>query len=133
MVKATIEMKISLNRIILFGKEIDKLKIFYQENFGFSLLEEIRDQWVVLNAGQTEIALHKIGRQYDSDEIFRAASNTKLVFGINGNLESIRNKLISNGVLLQDIKSFEGVNALFCDGEDPEGNIFQLEQRLNSL
>ena len=126
-------MEISLKRIILFGKEIDKLKNFYLGNFGFSLLEEIRDQWVVLKAGQIEIALYKIGRQYDSDEIFRAASNTKLVFGVNSNLELTRNKLISNGVLLQDIKSFEGVNALFCDGEDPEGNIFQLEQRLNPL
>lgn len=126
-------MEISLKRIILFGKEIDKLKNFYLGNFGFSLLEEIRDQWVLLKAGQIEIALYKIGRQYDSDEIFRAASNTKLVFGVNSNLELTRNKLISNGVLLQDIKSFEGVNALFCDGEDPEGNIFQLEQRLNPL
>ena len=126
-------MEISLKRIILFGKEIDKLKNFYLGNFGFSLLEEIRDQWVLLKAGQIEIALHKIGRQYDSDEIFRAASNTKLVFGVNSNLELTRNKLISNGVLLQEIKSFEGVNALFCDGEDPEGNIFQLEQRLNPL
>ena len=126
-------MEISLYRIMLFGQEIDKLKKFYIDNFGFSLIEEIRNEWAVLKAGQTEIALHKIGqsKMNESEIPFKVENNTKLVFKITGNLPALRQKLIDNGVLLQEIKSFKGFNSLFCDGQDFEGNIFQLEQKLD--
>jgi predicted enzyme related to lactoylglutathione lyase len=123
----------SLGRIILYGHLIDKLKSFYVDNFNFSVVEEIRDQWIILNAGHVELALHKIGSGYEppSGEVFRAESNTKLVFYITGNLKTFRQQLVDAGVVIGEVKSFEGINSLFCDGEDPEGNVFQLEQRLS--
>ncbi len=127
------EQKFSLGRIIIFGHLVDKLKAFYIENFNFSIIEEIKDQWIVLNAGQIEIAIHKIGPRYEPEDgkEFRVESNTKLVLYIKGDLTGFRQRLIDKGVVIGDIKSFEGINSLFCDGEDPEGNIFQIEQRLS--
>jgi predicted enzyme related to lactoylglutathione lyase len=124
--------KFYLTRIILFGHLVDRLKRFYVDYFGFSVVEEISDQWIVLNAGQVEIAIHKIGQGYEPEDgkPFRAESNTKLVFSINNNLEDFRQRLVNNGVVMGAVKSFEGINSLFCDGEDPEGNVFQIEQRL---
>ncbi|MDX2247334.1 MAG: VOC family protein [Bacteroidia bacterium] len=124
--------KFSLGRIIIFGHLVDKLKSFYVDNFDFSLAEEIKDQWIVLNAGQIEIAIHKIGQGYEPEDgkEFRVESNTKLVFYIRDDLKSFRQQLIDKGVVIGEIKSFEGINSLFCDGEDPEGNIFQIEQKL---
>jgi hypothetical protein len=124
--------KFSLGRIIIFGHLVDKLKSFYVENFDFSVIEEFKDQWIVLNAGQVEIAIHKIGQGYEPEngKEFRVESNTKLVFYTTVNIEEFRNRLINAGVTIGDVKSFEGINSLFCDGEDPEGNIFQIEQRL---
>lgn len=126
-------MEITLYRIILFGLEIERLKNFYLDNFGLLLVEEIKDEWVVLKAGQIEIALHKIGQGCinKSEQNFKVESNTKLVFTINSDLSVFRQKLIANGVILQDIKSFKEINSLFCDGEDFEGNAFQIEQRLD--
>lgn len=126
-------MKFSLGRIIIFGHFIEKLKFFYVENFGFSVIEEIANQWIVLNAGQMELAIHKIGQGYEPNEgeEFRVENNIKLVFYINDNLENFRQRLIEKGVLIGDIKSFDGINSLFCDGEDPEGNVFQIEQKLS--
>lgn len=126
--------KFTLTRIIIFGHLVDKLKSFYVDNFNFLVTEEIRDQWIVLNAGQVEIAIHKIGQGYEPEEgkEFRAESNTKLVFSLNDNLIGFRQRLVDKGVVIGDIKSFEGIDSLFCDGEDPEGNIFQIEQRLES-
>ena len=126
-------MKFSLGRIIIFGHFIEKLKFFYVENFGFSVIEEITNQWIVLNAGQMELAIHKIGQGYEPNEgeEFRVESNIKLVFYINDNLENFRQRLIEKGVLIGEIKSFDGINSLFCDGEDPEGNVFQIEQKLS--
>jgi hypothetical protein len=122
----------TLGRIILFGHRVDNLKSFYVDNFGFSIVEEIKDQWIVMKAGEVEIALHKIGQGYEPEDgkDFRVESNTKLVFYISGSLESFRQRLLTNGVQIGDIKSFQGINSLFCDGEDPEGNVFQIEQRL---
>jgi predicted enzyme related to lactoylglutathione lyase len=123
-------MQIALYRIILFGQNIVKLKDFYTENFGLTIAEEIKDEWGVLKAGQMEIAFHKIGDAYQTAGEFKATSNTKLVFKVETDLTALRERLIGDGVLLGEIKSFAGINALFCDGEDPEGNVFQLEQRV---
>lgn len=124
--------KFCLGRIIIFGHLVHKLKSFYVDNFGFSVVEEFKDQWIVLNAGQVEIAIHKIGQGFEPEEgkEFRVDSNTKLVFYITDNIEGFRQRLVEAGVTIGNVKSFEGINSLFCDGEDPEGNIFQIEQRL---
>jgi predicted enzyme related to lactoylglutathione lyase len=125
-------MQILLNQIIIFGQNINLLKQFYQDHFDFELIEEIKNEWVVLKAGQTAIAFHKIGSAYQTNEDipFKADSNTKLVFEMDGDLKTFRDKLLEKGVLLRDLKSFAGVNYLFCDGEDPEGNVFQLKQKI---
>jgi len=83
------QVKFSLGRIIIFGHLVERLKSFYVDNFGFSVVEEIVDQWIVLNSGQVEIAIHKIGQEYEPEDgkEFRVESNTKLVFHITNNLE----------------------------------------------
>jgi len=105
------------------------------QHFNFNLLEEISGEWVVLNAGRTEIAFHKIGNDFinESGKPFRVESNTKLVFNIDRDLSAFRENLLQLGVVLSDIKSFPGFNYLLCDGEDPEGNVFQLSQKLNNV
>ncbi len=126
------EHKFSLGRIILFGHLVDQLKSFYVDNLNCSVIEEIKDQWIVLKAGDIEIALHKIGPEYEPEngEIFKVESNAKLVFHTRDDIKEIRQRLIDNGVTIGKINSFEGISSLFCEGEDPEGNVFQIEQRL---
>jgi predicted enzyme related to lactoylglutathione lyase len=121
-------MDIQLNRIIIFSGNVEKLKQFYQQHFNFTLAEEIKNEWVVLNAGQVEIALHQIGEAYrnNDDKAFRAESNTKLVFKISADIDLFRTRLVQSGVQVQEVKSFPGYNYLLCDGEDPEGNVFQI-------
>ena len=126
-------MDASAYRIILFGWQIERLKKFYVDNFGFTVIEETREEWVVLDAGQIEIALHKINEKYKDLEKnhLNETNNVKLVFKVN-DVALLRNKLKKNSVDIQEIKSFTGYNSLFCDGQDCEGNRFQLEQRLNT-
>ncbi|WP_431294237.1 VOC family protein [Pedobacter sp. P26] len=118
-----------LSRIILFGNDISALKVFYQSIFNFSLIEEIENEWLVFNAGVIEIAFHRIGESFRNEDSFRAESNVKLVFSIEEDIEVVRKRLIERGAEMKDIKSFEGIDFLFCDGEDIEGNIFQLSQK----
>src|SRR5215831_20992181 len=61
----------------------------------------------------------------DDDE---TASNTKLVFAVKSGLPELREKLLAAGVKMRRLKRYSGFAQLMCDGEDPEGNVFQLSQ-----
>ncbi|HQQ99065.1 MAG TPA: hypothetical protein PLX35_17460 [Cyclobacteriaceae bacterium] len=125
-------MPLTLSRIILFGHQLGKLKSFYVDHFGFSVVEEIPDQWIVLKARATELALHKVGREYEpsNGQPLVGVSNAKLVFTIADGIETFGQRLAADGIEIGPVKSFPGIPSLFCDGKDPEGNVFQIEQRL---
>lgn len=123
-------MKTNLSCIILFVKDVQSLKSFYINNLNLELKEETGSEWVLLKAGQCEIGLHKIGSQYltDMDESAEAESNTKIVFDIDADIYILREQLLSKNVILGEVKTWDGFNYLVCDGNDPEGNVFQLRQ-----
>lgn len=123
-------MKLTLNRIILFVNNVDKLKKFYVDCLNLELIEEIASEWVVLKAGACEIGLHRVGEEYrvSEDEDFKVDSNAKLVFEIDEDIVKTRENLLRKGVHLLELKTFDGFDFWLCDGEDPEGNVFQLKQ-----
>lgn len=124
-------MKLALDSIILFVKNIEKLKEFYIGLLGLELLEET-DGWLLLKAGNVNIGLHKIGEEYASNDgkPFKVESNTKLVFDVEEDIYKLRDHLLFNGIEIKEIKTFPNYPFLICDGEDVEGNVFQLKQRI---
>jgi predicted enzyme related to lactoylglutathione lyase len=123
-------MNISLNRVILFVKNVERLKNFYQQHFNAEPVEEIDNEWAILKAGACEIALHKAGGEYGSRRGPGDNSNVKLVFETDAGLQQWREELINNKVVMKEVVSFGNPGYLYCDGVDPEGNVFQLMQRL---
>lgn len=122
-------MPMQMSRLILYVRNVGLLKSFYQKHFDLPVVEEIADEWVVLDAGGVELALHLVGEPYrhqasSSD----AQSNAKIVFSVASGLPALREQLIEDGVRMRDLKRFEGFPLLMCDGRDPEGNVFQLAQ-----
>ena len=124
------KMKISLNRIILYVQDVNRLKEFYQENLGLTPIEEITGEWTLLQAGVGELALHRVGKPYrvKDPESWRVQSNGKLVFTVDRDIEELRQELLEKGVPMREVKSYPGFPYMLCDGEDPEGNIFQLSK-----
>lgn len=123
-------MNIKLETIILYVQNTGLLKNFYVENFKFTVVEE-DPAWILMNAGPANIGLHKIGDQY-LEKIaggYQFDNNTKLVFETDTDIEVVRNDLLSKGVQMQEIKTFENYDFWLCDGTDPEGNVFQLKYR----
>ncbi len=120
-------MNASLDRVILYVNDVDRLRDFYVETFGLEVTEEINAEWVVLKAGAGEIGLHRAGAAYrtGSRPENPAPTNVKLVFTVHGDLESLRSRLIERGIAMGEIKSY-GTTGPLCDGTDPEGNVFQL-------
>lgn len=124
-------MKLNLTMIILFARDIEKLKHFYVNLLQLDVLEEIQSEWVLLQAGHCTIGLHQVGQPYlqNTDETSGAESNTKIVFETEEDLHTIRNMLLTHHISMREVKTFDNYDYWLCDGEDPEGNIFQLKQK----
>jgi catechol-2,3-dioxygenase len=123
-------MKIVLESIILFVKDISMLKAFYNQSFGFAVEEEIGTTWVELGSGQFKFALHQIPEEYidKDDPVWNTENNVKMVYTIDDGLTEFREKLIGNNVEVGEIQSWEGYPFTLFDGKDPEGNVFQVKQ-----
>lgn len=122
-------MKLNLDSIIIFVQDVDKLKLFYVDILKLDILEESKSEWLLLKAGNCRIGLHKIGDQYLEKDAFKIDNNTKLVFEIDHDINEFREILLKQNVSLKEVKSFDNYDYWICDGEDPEGNIFQLKQK----
>lgn len=122
--------KLSLNRIILYVQDVQRLTDFYRDLLGLSIVESIPNEWTVFGAGDCQLALHRVGEPYRVADTasWRVNSNAKLVMTVHGELESLRQSLIASGVPMGEIKSYPGLSGPLCDGTDPEGNVFQLAQ-----
>lgn len=123
-------MKLKFDTIILFVRSVEKLKFFYVDILQLKVIEET-DGWLLLKAGAANIGLHKIGGAYldkISDD-YKFDNNTKIVFEVEDDIYKVREQLLAKKVTLKEIKTFDNYDFLVCDGEDPEGNVFQLKQK----
>ncbi|MGH8780462.1 VOC family protein [Paraburkholderia sp.] len=107
---------------------VARLEAFYQQHFGLEVVEEIENEWAVLTAGAMELALHRVGAGW-RDAAATGSSNAKLVFAVPSGLEALHDRLVAAGVPMRGLKRYDGFAQLMCDGEDPEGNAFQLAQQ----
>jgi extradiol dioxygenase family protein len=122
-------MKAELSRIILFVDDIAKMSEFYGGVLGLEKKLGETDGWVCFSAGAADVCLHSIPAKYRQDSAEypkREDSYVKIVFR-SGNVEKDRAELIEKGVRMKKTIRFE--NLEFCDGADPEGNIFQISSR----
>jgi catechol 2,3-dioxygenase-like lactoylglutathione lyase family enzyme len=121
-------MRISMTRLILYVRDVARLKAFYEAHFGFRVIEEIEHEWAVLQAGQMELALHVVGQKFRNVPLASISSNAKLVFTVDSGLLELRSKLEKANVPVGEIKRYRGFAFSLCDGRDPEGNVFQLSE-----
>ena len=121
-------MQVAMTRVLLYVRDVGRLKSFYQTHFGFRVIEEIDNEWAVLMAGQVELALHLVGQPFRNVPLVSEQSNAKVVFSVDSGLTELRSKLERAGVPVGEIKRYRGFAYSLCDGRDPEGNVFQLSE-----
>lgn len=122
-------MNLHLSSIIIFVENVEALKQFYVNILGLEILEETHKEWLLLKAGNCNIGLHKIGDQYLDTALSASEKNTKIVFDIDEDIQVVCKELTSKNVNLGEIKTWDNYGYWLCDGEDPEGNVFQLRQK----
>ncbi|MFT3934566.1 MAG: hypothetical protein QM726_13165 [Chitinophagaceae bacterium] len=125
-------MQLSLTSIILFVHDVDLLKQFYVKHFSFNIAEEIKGEWVLLNAGPATIGLHKVGAAFASATNNSTQNNNcKLVFETTEYLQQLHTQLRQSNVFVKEIQTWEGYGYTVFDGEDAEGNVFQVKGKNN--
>jgi len=108
-----------ISRVILFVRDVKKVAMFYKNVFDLRLISDINSDWIELNAGGCNIAFHK------TKEISK--NKTKIVF-VTSDVLATKNLIEEKGIKLGKINSINGIN--LCNGKDPEGNIFQISDRI---
>jgi len=110
-------VKLVLRRVILFTRSLETLTTFYRDTLGLALVGDERG-WKDFDAGGgVRLSLH-------SGE--PAVGKTKLAF-FTADVEKTRAELLERGVKMKRLIRGEGLD--LCDGEDPDGNVFQLSNR----
>jgi predicted enzyme related to lactoylglutathione lyase len=123
-------MTIPLNRVIIFAGDVQKCARFFQDVFGFTAVpsDHPADEWIELETGGCRLAFHKAHRPdgpLDSQSGI-AMRPHKIVFYAE-DVEATRAHLLSRGVAMGAVRKFGQL--VLCDGQDPEGNVFQISNR----
>lgn len=116
-----------LAQTIVFVEDVARMQAFYQGTLGLPVITA-EPGWVRLDAGGVVLALHaiKAGPQQVEPPPERLDSYVKLCFHVDG-IDEARGALVAAGVRMRDVHRFGDV--AFCDGIDPEGNVFQITTR----
>lgn len=112
---------------IVFVEDVARMQAFYQGILGLPAIEE-EPGWVQLDAGGVIFALHAIkpGPKLPDPPPERVDSSIKLCFHVD-DVEAGRAALVAAGVRMRQVHRYSGI--AFCDGIDPEGNVFQITTR----
>jgi len=126
-------MRTKFKRIIIFCSDVIALANFYTEIFNLKITGKSDKEWTVLKAGTIEIAFHKSGSKFlkaENQKFKGANSNIKIVLEIDSDLVSFRSELMKKKVKMKTITRVKGLSYIWCDGLDPEGNVFQVIQSI---
>lgn len=112
---------------ILFVDDVPRMQAFYAGMLGLAVLSA-EPGWVQLDAGGVVFALHAIrpGPARAEPPPERVDAHTKLCFHVD-DVDATRAAFVAAGVRMRDAHRYGGV--VFCDGIDPEGNVFQITTR----
>jgi predicted enzyme related to lactoylglutathione lyase len=115
-------MLISINRVILYVKNIPKVASFYKTYFGMKDHEVSTVGWVELSSkgGGCKIALHQAAKSQ------RKGTAIKIVFGVL-DIAAFKLKCAKKGLSFGPIHKGKGFE--YCNSKDPAGNSISISSR----
>jgi catechol-2,3-dioxygenase len=113
-------MDMRLAQVILFVNDVARMQAFYGKGFGMSVVEQ-GDGYVRLGSGGCVLMLHALREPPSATP--REDSFIKFCFHTD-DIAATREALSALGARMRDCHQYQTVS--FCDGVDPEGNIFQI-------
>jgi predicted enzyme related to lactoylglutathione lyase len=112
-------VKLEIQRVIYFTTNMEAMSHFYREVMGLEPLPESGAGWKEFRAGGCNISLH-------GGKASATGRGPKVVF-YTADVSSARDALVKRGAKMGKVAS--GNELTFCDGTDPDGNVFQISTR----
>ncbi len=118
-------MIIDLTEVILYVADMAEAVAFYRDRLGlpisFPHCDDYSQQyWVVFETGVCKLCLHGGGERRQGPDA------AKIVFRVQ-NIVVARAHFLQRGVELSEVRT-PSPGVLVCDGTDPAGNRFSIEQ-----
>jgi len=118
---------VQLVQAILYVDDVEGMRDFYVDLFDLRVILE-EPGWIRLDTGGAVLALHAIRRPDGASPPAappapRTDSPIKLCFRVD-DVDQARARLAAAGVVMRETHRYDAVT--YCDGIDPEGNVFQL-------
>jgi predicted enzyme related to lactoylglutathione lyase len=113
---------LSIARVILYVRDIEKVAAFYQKYFGLKPLPGTEDGWLELGSpnGTCSIALHRAAASQ------KRGSEIKIVFGVE-DVRKFRAEREAAGLKFGVVHT--SGDHEFCNARDPAGNSIQVSSR----
>ena len=116
-----------LVQAILYVDDVEGMRDFYVGLLDLRVIHQ-EPGWIRLDTGGSVLALHALRRPDGASPPAgprppRADTPIKLCFHVE-DLDHQHARLVAAGVVMREIHHYSDV--AFCDGVDPEGNVFQL-------
>ena len=115
-----------LAQLILFTGDASRLRDFYTGALGLTVLEDTPG-WIRLDAGGVVLALHGLENEPVVESPPRREDSYWKPCFHAVDVEATRAELVAAGVPMGEIHRFGDIR--FCDGHDPDGNVFQITTR----
>lgn len=116
---------------MLWVEDLDRARAFYEKLLTASP-SEVSETFVALSSGANEVLLHLIPENYregiSGKPTLREEVAIKPIFEVSSIADSRSAIAESNGEVYAADRQQTFQASVYCDGYDPEGNIFQLRQ-----
>jgi catechol 2,3-dioxygenase-like lactoylglutathione lyase family enzyme len=119
-----------LNRIIIFVGDVQKCAGFFRDAFGFTVVPSVSpaSEWIELETGGCRLAFHQAhGPNGPIQSPTGGPMNPHKIVFYTEDVATAREELMAKGAPMGDVVTFGAVTV--CDGQDPEGHVFQICNR----
>ena len=120
---------------VLFTINLMSLAKFYERVLGMHIRKTDHDH-VALENGSFRLVVHQIPEPYAKNisisipPTIRSQSAIKLSFLVDSISDARKTAAALGGVIYGPDKEWQYMESTFCDGYDPDGNVFQLFEKL---
>jgi len=121
----------NLDYTVIFARDVDAMRTFYERTMGFSVARELGPQWIEYRVGGTTLALTQRGLLFDDPSPPAGALSLQLAFRVAPReLDAWADALAARGVTLVSPPTDQswGHRTLFF--RDPDGNVLEIYAEL---
>ena len=120
-----------MSSLVLFVNDLATMKKFYADLLAYQVSEEV-ESFARMSSGSDELVLHQIPEEYleqiSNPPKLREDCVWKPTFTVDSVATSRAVAIELGGAVADESRQWELGDYVYCNGNDPEGNVIQVRQ-----